>query len=178
MHPLDGPARYFTGKQQLKSPPGASKMDGLDDTDRRIIEVLLADARTSLRGIAEQVGVALGTVSNRVRRMEESGVIQGYGVRLEPAKIGWSMTVLCGLRIQKGRLMELQNQIADDPRVFGIYDVTGEFDSMVLARVRDRADLDNLSKTVLSVEGILRTVTHVVLNSVKEEGVSLPPDEW
>ena len=178
MHPLDGPARYFTGKQQLKSPLGASKMDGLDDTDRRIIEVLLADARTSLRGIAEQVGVALGTVSNRVRRMEESGVIQGYGVRLEPAKIGWSMTVLCGLRIQKGRLMELQNQIADDPRVFGIYDVTGEFDSMVLARVRDRADLDNLSKTVLSVEGILRTVTHVVLNSVKEEGVSLPPDEW
>ena len=146
----------------------------LDDTDRRILAVLLADARTSMRSIAEEVGVALGTVSNRVKRMEELGVIQGYGVLLDAEKIGWTMTVLCGLRIEKGQLMEVQRRIADDPRVFGIYDVTGEFDSMVLARVRDRAHLDDLSKTVLSSEGIIRTVTHVVLNTVKQEGVGLP----
>ncbi|MFL2947230.1 MAG: Lrp/AsnC family transcriptional regulator [Candidatus Poseidoniales archaeon] len=146
----------------------------IDDTDRRILAVLLADARTSMRSIAEEVGVALGTVSNRVKRMEEMGVIQGYGVRLDAEKIGWTMTVLCGLRIEKGRLMEVQRRIADDPRVFGIYDVTGEFDSMVLARVRDRAHLDDLSKTILSSEGIIRTVTHVVLNTVKQNGVELP----
>ncbi len=146
----------------------------IDDTDRRILAVLLADARTSMRSIAEEVGVALGTVSNRVKRMEEMGVIQGYGVRLDAEKIGWTMTVLCGLRIEKGRLMEVQRRIADDPRVFGIYDVTGEFDSMVLARVRDRAHLDDLSKTVLSSEGIIRTVTHVVLNTVKQNWVELP----
>ena len=146
----------------------------IDDTDRRILAVLLADARTSMRSIAEEVGVALGTVSNRVKRMEEMGVIQGYGVRIDAEKVGWTMTVLCGLRIEKGRLMEVQRRIADDPRVFGIYDVTGEFDSMVLARVRDRAHLDDLSKTVLSSEGIIRTVTHVVLNTVKQNGVELP----
>jgi len=146
----------------------------IDDTDRRILAVLLADARTSMRSIAEEVGVALGTVSNRVKRMEEMGVIHGYGVHLDAEKIGWTMTVLCGLRIEKGRLMEVQRRIAEDPRVFGIYDVTGEFDSMVLARVRDRAHLDDLSKTVLSSEGIIRTVTHVVLNTVKQNGVELP----
>ena len=146
----------------------------IDDTDRRILAVLLTDARTSMRSIAEEVGVALGTVSNRVKRMEEMGVIQGYGVRIDAEKVGWTMTVLCGLRIEKGRLMEVQRRIADDPRVFGIYDVTGEFDSMVLARVRDRAHLDDLSKTVLSSEGIIRTVTHVVLNTVKQNGVELP----
>tara|TARA_B100000700_G_C14258249_1_gene495791 strand:- start:39 stop:482 length:444 start_codon:yes stop_codon:yes gene_type:complete len=146
----------------------------IDDTDRRILAVLLADARTSMRSIAEEVGVALGTVSNRVKRMEEMGVIHGYGVHLDAEKIGWTMTVLCGLRIEKGRLMEVQRRIADDPRVFGIYDVTGEFDSMVLARVRDRAHLDDLSKTILSSEGIIRTVTHVVLNTVKQNGVELP----
>ena len=70
--------------------------------------------------------------------------------------------------------MEVQRRIAEDPRVFGIYDVTGEFDSMVLARVLDRAQLDDLSKTVLSSEGIIRTVTHVVLNTVKQNGVGLP----
>ena len=146
----------------------------IDDTDRRILAVLLADARTSMRSIAEEVGVSLGTVSNRVKRMEEMGIIQGYGVRIDAEKVGWTMTVLCGLRIEKGRLMEVQRRIAEDPRVFGIYDVTGEFDSMVLARVRDRAHLDDLSKTVLSSEGIMRTVTHVVLNTVKQNGVELP----
>ena len=146
----------------------------IDDTDRRILSVLLQDARTSLRSIAEEVGVALGTVSNRVKRMEEMGVIQGYGILLDAEKVGWTMTVLCGLRIEKGRLMEVQRRIAEDPRVFGIYDVTGEFDSMVLARVLDRAQLDDLSKTVLSSEGIFRTVTHVVLNTVKQNGVGLP----
>ena len=146
----------------------------IDDTDRRILAVLLADARTSMRSIAEEVGVALGTVSNRVKRMEEMGVIHGYDVRGDAEKVGWTMTVLCGLRIEKGRLMEVQRRIAEDSRVFGIYDVTGEFDSMVLARVRDRAHLDDLSKTVLSSEGIIRTVTHVVLNTVKQNGVQLP----
>ena len=146
----------------------------IDDTDRRILAVLLADARPSMRSIAEEVGVALGTVSNRVKRMEEMGVIHGYEVRVDAEKVGWTMTVLCGLRIEKGRLMEVQRRIAEDSRVFGIYDVTGEFDSMVLARVRDRAHLDDLSKTVLSSEGIIRTVTHVVLNTVKQNGVQLP----
>ena len=146
----------------------------IDDTDRRILAVLLADARTSMRSIAEEVGVALGTVSNRVKRMEAMGVIQGYEVLLDAEKIGWTMTGLCGLRIEKGQLMEVQRRSAEDSRVFGIYDVTGEFDSMVLARVRDRAHLDDLSKTVLSSEGIIRTVTHVVLNTVKQNGVQLP----
>ena len=146
----------------------------IDDTDRRILSVLLADARTSMRSIAEEVGVALGTVSNRVKRMEEMGVIHGYGVHIDAEKVGWTMTVLCGIRIEKGQLMEVQRRIAEDPRVFGIYDVTGEFDSMVLARVRDRAHLDDLSKTILSSDGIIRTVTHVVLNTVKQNGVGLP----
>ena len=56
----------------------------MDDIDRRILRVLEADARTSLRKIAEEVGVALGTVSNRVRRLESLGVIRGYTVLLDP----------------------------------------------------------------------------------------------
>jgi|TARA_B100001750_G_scaffold161401_1_gene130194 DNA-binding Lrp family transcriptional regulator len=146
----------------------------LDDVDRRILKVLEADARTSLRRIAEEVGVALGTVSNRVRRMEGLGVIRGYTVLLDPDKSGWGLSVVIGLRIQKGRLMEIQKKIAKDHRVYGVYDVTGDYDSMVLARARDRGDLDDLSKSVMSIEGIERSVTHLVLNTVKEMPPSLP----
>ena len=146
----------------------------LDETDRRIISVLQSDARASMRSIAERVGVSLGTVSNRVRRLEDSGVIRGYSVQLDPELSGWVLTVVIGLRIQKGRLSEIQEKIAKDNRVYGTYDVTGEFDSMIIARARDRRDLDDLSKNVISVEGVESSVTHLVLNTVKESSTVLP----
>ena len=148
----------------------------LDETDRRIIEVLERDARTSLRKIAGEVGVALGTVSNRVRKMEERGIITGYRVMLDSDRVGWGLTVVIGLRINKGLLIEIQEKIAKDPRVYGVYDVTGDFDSMVVARARDRSDLDDLSKNLLSMDGVARSVTHLVLNTVKEEPTSFPDE--
>ena len=146
----------------------------LDDTDRSIIEVLERDARTSLRRIAEEVDVSLGTVSNRVKKLEENGVIKDYRVILDSEKVGWNLNVVSGLRIEKGRLIEIQEKIARDNRVYGVYDVTGEFDSMVIARARDRSDLDDLSKNVLSMDGVVRSVTHLVLNTVKEGPTSFP----
>ena len=146
----------------------------LDDTDRSIIEVLERDARTSLRRIAEEVDVSLGTVSNRVKKLEETGVIKDYRVILDSEKVGWNLNVVIGLRIQKGRLIEIQEKIARDNRVYGVYDVTGEFDSMVIARAVDRSDLDDLSKNVLSMDGVVRSVTHLVLNTVKEGPTSFP----
>ena len=140
----------------------------LDRTDRDIIRSLERDARMSLRSVAEEIGVSLGTVSNRLKRLEDTGVVKGYRVEIDPDKVGWGLTVVVGLRIEKGRLLELQRLIAEDSRVLGVYDVTGEFDSMILARAKDRSDLDDLSKTVLSMDGIMRSVTHFVLNTVKE----------
>ena len=146
----------------------------LDRTDRDIIRSLERDARMSLRSVAEEIGVSLGTVSNRLKRLEDTGVIKGYRVEIDPDKVGWGLTVVVGLRIEKGRLLELQRLIAKDSRVLVVYDVTGEFDSMILARAKDRSDLDDLSKTVLSMDGIMRSVTHFVLNTVKERPTSVP----
>jgi len=146
----------------------------LDEIDKKIIKVLQDDARTSLRKISELVKVSLGTVSNRVKRMERNGVIKGYSVILDPDQIGWELNVVIGLRIQKGRLIEIQERIAKDSRVHGVYDVTGDFDSMVIARAKNRKDLDDLSKNVLSIDGVERSITHLVLNTVKEKTASLP----
>ena len=146
----------------------------LDDIDQKIIRVLEKDARTSLRKISELVDVSLGTVSNRVKKMEKNKVIKGYSVILNPDEIGWELNVVIGLRIQKGRLIEIQEKIAKDSRVHGVYDVTGDFDSMVIARAKNRKDLDDLSKNVLSIDGVERSITHLVLNTVKEKTATLP----
>jgi DNA-binding Lrp family transcriptional regulator len=115
-------------------------------------------------------------VSNRVKKLEESGIIKEYRVILDADKVGWGLNVVIGLRIQKGRLIEIQKKIALDPRVYGVYDVTGDFDSMIIARARDSRDLDDLSKNVLSVDGVVRSVTHLVLNTVKEKPTSFPSE--
>ena len=146
----------------------------LDDTDRAILAALLEDARCSQRELARIVGVAQGTITNRLKRMEEAGVIRGYSVVLDPESVGWTMTIMAGLRIVKGKMIEVQQKISADPRVFAVYDVTGDWDSMVLARVRDRADLDDLTKTVFTLDGVARSFTHVVLNTVKEDGMTQP----
>ena len=148
----------------------------LDEIDQKIIRVLEKDARTSLRKISEIVEVSLGTVSNRVKKMEKNGVIKGYSVILNPDEIGWELNVVIGLRIQKGRLIEIQEKIAKDSRVHGVYDVTGDFDSMVIARAKNRKDLDDLSKNVLSIDGVERSITHLVLNTVKEKTATLPSE--
>jgi DNA-binding Lrp family transcriptional regulator len=87
------------------------------------------------------------------------------------------MTIMAGLRIEKGKMIPVQKIISSDPRVFAVYDVTGDWDSMVLARVKNRADLDDLTKTVFTLEGVTRSFTHVVLNTVKEDGLPKPATE-
>lgn len=168
---------YFTSHMFISLPLSKGFRGGymIDETDRKIIRVLQKDGRASLRKISEEVGVALGTVSNRVNRMESSGIITGYSVRLDPEKVGWSLNVVIGLRIEKGRLIEIQEKISRDYRVCGVYDVTGDYDSMVIARAKDREDLDDLIKNVMSVDGIERSLTQLVLNTVKET-VTVAPE--
>ena len=90
-------------------------------------------------------------------------------LNMGPEKIGFTLTAIINLRITKGKIMDLQATIAKHPRVFGVYDVTGEWDSLVLARFRDREEMDSFIKTALSQKNIERTSTSLVLNTVKEE---------
>lgn len=141
----------------------------MDETDRTLLRALREDGRASHRELAARTGMSLATVNRRIRRLEDRGIIAGYTAILDPHAIGWAMTVIIGLRIEKGHLRPVQKEISKDARVFAVYDVTGEWDGMVLARVRDRADLDDLAKTTLSQEHIARTNTMVVLSTVLEE---------
>lgn len=134
----------------------------------------MRDGRQSLRSLAEATDIGLTTVARRVRRLEQTGAIRAYAAICDPEALGWRLTAIIGLQIDKGHIREVQSTIAGDPRVFGVYDVTGEWDGVVLARCRDREDLDDLAKTALSAEHIQRTYTMVVLKTVLEAAVVQP----
>jgi DNA-binding Lrp family transcriptional regulator len=143
--------------------------DVIDDLDRKIIRVLNTNARKSFRDIAKEVGTSVTAVINRVKKLEESKFILGYIPWVDPEYFGLKLIAIIALRISKGKLLETQEQIAKNTRAVAVYDITGEWDSLIIGYFKDRQDLNDFIKDLLSLENVDRTVTHIVLNVVKEE---------
>jgi len=141
----------------------------LDDLDLRILRLMNADARKSFREIAKAVDASLSTVSNRVRKLEEEGIITGYAPILNEGRLGYDVLAVVGVKIHKGKLLDVQRRIAKDDRVTHVYDVTGEWDSIVVVRLKNTRELDAFIKRLGSMEYVENTYTQVVLNVVKEE---------
>jgi len=141
----------------------------IDDLDKQILRLLSKNARLSFREIAVKLGISTSTVSARVKRMEDQNLLRGYVVDVDPRALGYELTALIGVRIAHGKLLDVQRTVARDDRVFAVYDTTGEWDSILLARFKGTRDLDSFVKKVLSIGDVERTNTMVVLNTVKEE---------
>jgi DNA-binding Lrp family transcriptional regulator len=141
----------------------------LDETDVKILKALTLDARLSSRQIAKQCGVSIGTVLSRIKRMENEGIIRGYSALLDHEKLGYELTVVSEITVSKGRLLEVENEIARLPNVCCVYDVTGLIDAMMVAKFKNREELGKFTKRLLAIPFVERTNTHVVLTSIKED---------
>jgi DNA-binding Lrp family transcriptional regulator len=141
----------------------------LDELDVAILRRLNADARKSFRDIARELRVSISTISNRVKRLEQEGIIVGYIPVLDEKKLGYDVLAVIGIRISKGKLLEVQRKIGREDKVVDVYDVTGEYDSVIIARFRNTKELDAFIKRLVAMENVERTYTQVVLNVVKQE---------
>lgn len=141
----------------------------MDDLDREILKCLYADARMPLRQIAEKLGVSVSTVSVHIKELEDEMVILGYIPVLDPEKLGYDLLAIVGVRISEGKLIDVEQKIAKDDRILQVYDVTGEWDSLMIARFRSREELNTFVKDLLIQPNIERTNTLLVLNVVKDE---------
>jgi DNA-binding Lrp family transcriptional regulator len=140
----------------------------MNETDLKILHGLLEDARFSSRQIAKKVGVSVGTVLSRIKKMENDGIIKGYSAVLDHEKLGFELTVVTEITVSKGRLVEMEAEIAKIPNVCSVYDVTGLTDAIIVAKFKGREDLGQFTKRLLALPYIERTNTHVVLTTVKE----------
>ena len=121
----------------------------LNETDLKILKGLLEDARFSSRQIAKNVGVSVGTVLSRIKKMEDEGLIKGYSVMLDHEKLGYQLTVVTEITVSKGRLVETENEIAKISNVCSVYDVTGLTDAIIVAKFKSREDLGQFTKRLL-----------------------------
>ncbi|MEM2439964.1 MAG: Lrp/AsnC family transcriptional regulator [Candidatus Bathyarchaeia archaeon] len=141
----------------------------LDDVDLKILRALALDARASSRQLAKQCGVSTSTVLSRVKKLEESNVIKGYTALVDHEKLGYELTVVVELTVSKGRLLEVENEVAKLPNVCCVYDVTGLIDAMIIAKFKNREELSKFAKRLLAMPYVERTNTHVVLTTIKED---------
>lgn len=141
----------------------------LDEIDRKILSELMSDSRLSYREIAKRIGVSVGTVLTRTRRLEQTGIIKGYGAILDFEKLGYELTVITEVTVSKGKLLEMEKEVAKFPVTCAVYDVTGLTDAMIVAKFSSRKELSSFTKALLAMPFVERTNTHVVLTTVKED---------
>jgi DNA-binding Lrp family transcriptional regulator len=101
--------------------------------------------------------------------MEDEKIIERYIPLINQEKIGYDLTAVINVKISHGKLLEVQERISKDKHVSGVYDITGDWDSLIIAHFKDRRDLNGFIKGVLSIANVEKTNTQLVLNIVKNE---------
>ena len=141
----------------------------MNDLDFKILEKLNENARKSYREIARELDISLTTVSHRIKKMEDEKIIERYIPLINQEKIGYDLTAVINVKISHGKLLQVQEKISKNKHVSGVYDITGDWDSLIIAHFKDRRDLNRFIKSVLSIDNVEKTNTQIVLNIVKNE---------
>jgi len=132
----------------IRETPEKSSTVELDELDRKILQAYLIDARLSYRELAHKLGVSTTTIQSRTSKLEKSGIIRGYSAIFDHEKIGFQLTALTEVSVAKGKLLELEKEVAKMPQVLAVYDVTGITDAMVIAKFKSREELSKFKGAV------------------------------
>jgi Lrp/AsnC family leucine-responsive transcriptional regulator len=137
-----------------------------DDTDRRILRLLQRDCKISLAKIGEAVGMSAPSVVERIRKLEQHGVITGYHAAVDARRVGLDVTAFIGVSISHPRLIRaFERRIDSMDGVLECHHVTGVYTLLVKAKTYDTAALEALISKVRSIAGVARTETMVVLST-------------
>ncbi len=141
----------------------------IDELDKKILKALNNNARMSFYKAAKKLRISPSTLHNRVKRLENSGVLKGYIPLIETESLGYNTMAIIGLRVKQEKDIEIQETLSKFPQVGAIYEITGDWDLMLICSFKGQKDLTNFIKKELPLPDIERAITHLVLNVVKEE---------
>lgn len=148
----------------------------MDDVDRRLVAHLRNDGRASYAELGRLVGLSGPSVQDRIRRLEERGVISGYRALVRPSALGLGVTALIGLLLSDNADQnEVLKRLERVPDIEDCWYIAGEESYVVKVRVRDVDALEELLGRLLRIKGVSRTRTTLVL-STKWEG-RMPPGD-
>jgi Lrp/AsnC family leucine-responsive transcriptional regulator len=155
----------------MKFTPGnptsrARSGSGLDSTDLEILELLQTNCKQPLATIGAEVGLSAPAVVERIHKLEDSGVIQGYSALIDARCVGLDVTAFIGLSTDGASgIKEVEAEVLEVPEVLECHHVTGGHTLLLKVKTQNTSSLEALIDRVRSMAGVVRTETMVVLSS-------------
>ncbi len=145
----------------------------LDELDQKIIREVCLSSQGSYRQIAKRLGVHPTTLIQRMKNLEEKGIILGYRADVNHLKLGYEFMALVHVYVE-GDILSVQERMREIDSIVAIFDVTGECDSIVWVACKNREEFSSVIKQMLVIEGVKKTNTHVILNVIKDPYEFIP----
>ncbi|MEM6398317.1 MAG: Lrp/AsnC ligand binding domain-containing protein [Bacteroidota bacterium] len=143
----------------------------LDDLDRKILSLLMADAKRPFTDIAKELFVSGGTIHVRMNKMIEAGLVRGQTLLVEPAQLGFDVTAFLGVYLDKSMFYEEAiEHLRQIPEIVTAHYTTGVYSIFIKVVCRDTDQLREVLRQVQRVSGVQRTETFISL----EEGINRP----
>jgi len=140
----------------------------IDKIDEKILKNLMVDARVSARQLALKLGMSTVTILSRIKKLEKEKIIKGYTALIDHEKLGYDLTAIIEVVANKN-IVDIEEKISKIDNVCGVYDVTGNTDTIIIAKFKERSELSTFVKSLSSMANVENTITHVVLNTTKED---------
>lgn len=149
----------------------------LDDIDIRLLEMLQEHGRTSQHDLAQAVGLSSPAVGERLRKLEERGIIRQFTVLVDPRRVGRDVTAFIFVGINGSSFYpEFRRHVKDHPEVLECHSVTGQGSHLLKIRTDSTSTLESLLAEIQAWPGVQWTTTSIVLSTIKEtSALSLAP---
>ena len=138
----------------------------MDSTDLKIISMLKKNARVSASAIAKEVGLAVSSVTERIRRLENQNVILQYTAVVEESKIEGGITAMIGIKIEHTRYIDkVADMISADPHVVSFYILAGDLDFLASVYAVSTEEFRQVHRAIAGIEGVSAVKTYYILGT-------------
>jgi DNA-binding Lrp family transcriptional regulator len=139
----------------------------MDSMDQQLLGLLRIDARTSIAELSKKLGVARGTIRNRIRRLEDSGLITGYTVRLSSDNISDGIRAWMSIAIEGDRTGEVVRILLGEPAIASLHDTNGRWDLLAEVRATSIVELSAVLERVRKIKGVETTENSIHLRNFR-----------
>ena len=143
----------------------------LDEIDEAIIKMLQEDAKTSYREINKELKISIGTIHNRISKLEEHNVIEGYTLKLNNEILGYKLTFLIRINIDGKHTQEILEEVAKKPEVCSVFHTTGEQSAALICRFKEAQDVHNFIRELNEKQYVTKTNSNMVLKEYKNSSI-------
>jgi DNA-binding Lrp family transcriptional regulator len=139
----------------------------MDSTDQQLLALMRTDARASVATLAKKLGVSRGTVTNRITKLEDAGIISGYTVKLRPDAQPTEISAWMSIAVEGNETRSVIASLLGEPGVASLHDTNGRWDLLAELRAPNLAELSKVLERIRLVRGISSTETSIHLQTYR-----------